>query len=375
MEGLAKHNFRFYELDILRFLAALAVLLYHYTFGATRVYGGPEFSMDKILRYGYLGVDAFFMISGYVVLLSSMHKTPKYFLISRVVRLYPAFWICCLLTFIILYFGKISGPGVPSVNFKLLAYNLTMLQGFFGKPDLNGVFWTLTYEIGFYFIILLIAAFKLWKNLLLIMLLWLGYTFIAGPHTSSNAFYFLLFPKHSCSFIAGMLFYLMRIKYAPAWKIYPLLVFCFILSIKHDIVIMQDMNDYYHDPNAYRSYIMIFTVSAFYLFFWLSAQGKLSSPKLKFTAQLGVLTYPLYLLHGFGVGAFMIWGNQVNKYVLLIAVSASMIFLSYLVYRYVEKKFQPVLKSFLLKVMEMNDKPAQPTINDKQLPRTAGTVF
>ncbi|WP_407429310.1 hypothetical protein, partial [Arcticibacter sp.] len=88
--------------------------------------------------------------------------------------------------------------------------------------------------------------------------------------------------------------------------------------------------------------------------------GKLSSPKLKFTAQLGVLTYPLYLLHGFGVGAFMMWGNQVNKYVLLLAVSAFMIFLSYVVYRYIEKKFQPVLKSLLIKLIEMNNKPAQP---------------
>lgn len=358
MDGLAKHNFRFYELDILRFLAALAVLLYHYTFAGTRTYGTPEFSMDKILRYGYLGVDAFFMISGYVVLLSSMHKTPRYFLVSRIVRLYPAFWVCCLLTFVILYFGKVGLPGMPSVDFKLLAYNLTMLQGFFGKPDLNGVFWTLTYEIGFYFIILLIAAFKLWKKLLLILFLWLSYTFIAGPNTSNSAFYFLLIPKFSCSFIAGMLFYLIRIKYAPAWKIYLLLVFCFILNIKHDIVFLQGMNDFYHDPNAYRSAIMILIISLFYLFFLLSANGKLSSSRLQFPALLGVLTYPLYLLHGFGVGALMLWGNQLNKYVLLISVSALMIFLSYLVYIYIERKFQPVLKSLVIKVIEMNDKSA-----------------
>jgi len=362
MEALGRHNFRFYELDILRFLAALAVLLYHYTFAGTRTYGTPEFSMDKVLRYGYLGVDAFFMISGYVVLLSSMHKSPRYFLVSRIVRLYPAFWVCCLLTFFILYFGKISLPGIPGVNFKLLAYNLTMLQGFFGKPDLNGVFWTLTYEIGFYFIILLIAAFKLWKNLLLIILLWLSYTFIAGPNTANNAFYFLLIPKFSCSFIAGMLFYLLRIKYAPALKIYLLLVFCFILNIKHDMVFVQNMNDFYHDPTAYRNAIMILIVSGFYLFFLLSANGKLSSPKLKFTAHLGVLTYPLYLLHGFGVGAMMVWGNRLNKYVLLIGISALMIFLSYMVYRYIEKKFQPVLKSFVIRLIEMNHKSANPVV-------------
>jgi peptidoglycan/LPS O-acetylase OafA/YrhL len=351
MKTFFRENFRFYELDIMRFLAALSVLFYHYTFGATRIYATPEFGIDKLLRYGYLGVDAFFMISGYVVLMSAMHKTPKYFFISRVVRLYPAFWISCLLTFIILYFGKIAQPGVPAVNFKLLAYNLTMLQGFFGKPDLNGVFWTLTYEIGFYFIILLIAALKLWKNLLLIILLWLGYTLMAGPDTANNAFYFLLIPKYSCCFIAGMLCYLLRIKYAAAWKIYILLTLCYLLNIKHDMVIMQNMNDYYHDANAYHHYIMIPIVTGFYIFFLLSALGKLDVPRLKYPAQLGVLTYPLYLIHGFGIGIFMLWGKQVNKYILLLTVTAFMIFLSYIIYHYVEKKFSSPFKSLITKLL------------------------
>lgn len=335
----------------MRFLAALSVLFYHYTFGATRIYATPEFGLDKILRYGYLGVDAFFMISGYVVLLSSMHKSPKYFVISRIVRLYPSFWICCLLTFIILYFGKISQPGIPVVNFKLLIYNLTMLQGFFGKPDLNGVFWTLTYEIGFYFIILIIAALKLWKNLLLIIVLWLGYTFVAGANTASNAFYFLLIPKYSCCFIAGMLFYLLRINYGPAWKIYVLLFLCYLLNIRQDIEIMQNMNGYYHDASAYKSYFMISIVTGFYIFFLLSALGKLDTPKLEYPAMLGVLTYPLYLMHGFGIGVFMILGNQVNKYILLFAVSAFMIFLSYLIYRFVELKFRMQFKALLTEMV------------------------
>lgn len=352
MKTFSGENFRFHELDIMRFLAALSVLFYHYTFFATRIHSTPEFGIDKLLRYGYLGVDAFFMISGYVVLMSSMHKSPKYFLISRLVRLYPAFWICCLFTFAILYFGKISQPGVPVVNFKLLIYNLTMLQGFFGKPDLNGVFWTLTYEIGFYFIILLIAALRLWKNLLLIIILWLGYTFIAGANTASNTFYFLLIPKYSCCFIAGMLFFLLRIKYAPAGKIYLLLLICYLLNIKHDIVIMQNMNDYYHDANAYNSYIMIAIVTGLYIFFLLSALRKLDMPNLTSLAQLGVLTYPLYLMHGFGIGAFIIWGNQINKYIVLFAVTAFMILLSYLIYRFIEKKFRNPFKSLVTKLVD-----------------------
>lgn len=174
---LQLNHSRLYELDLMRFLSAFTIMLYHYTFAASRVSGTPGFGMDKISRYAYLSVDIFFMISGYVVMLSSWNKSPKSFIVSRVARLYPAFWIVCLLTFCVIYFGKIAVPGIPAVGFKLLAYNLTMLQGFFGKPDLNAVFWTLSYEISFYFIILLIAALKLWKNLLPLIICWLAYTF------------------------------------------------------------------------------------------------------------------------------------------------------------------------------------------------------
>lgn len=356
MKGSTKDNFRFYELDVMRFLAALAVLLYHYTFGASRVFALPEFGADKLLRYGYLGVDAFFMISGYVVLMSSMHKPPKYFFISRVVRLYPAYWICCMLTFVILYFGKISQPGVPEVTFKLLAYNLTMLHGFFGKPDLNGVFWTLTYEVTFYFIILLISALKLWKSLLPIIILWLSYTLLAGPDTANNAFNFLLIPKYSCCFIAGMLFYLLRTKYTAAWKIYALLLICYLINIKHDVSIMLDMNNFYHDAGAYNEYVMIIIITVLYIFFLCSALKKLNLPTMKYIAKLGVLTYPLYLIHGFGIGIFMLWSDQINKYLLLGSTTLFMIFLSYLIYRFIEEKSRTKLKSLVNSILNFNFK-------------------
>lgn len=353
MSATPKENFRFYELDIVRFLAALAVLFYHYTFNANRLLGTPYFDIDKIMRYGYLGVDAFFMISGYVVLMSSMHKTPKYFFISRIVRLYPAYWISCLLTFAILYFGKISAPGTPPASFQLLAYNLTMLQEFFGKAHLNGVFWTLTCEISFYFIILLLSALRLWKNLLLIITVWLIYTLVAGPAAANNAFAFLLIPKYSCCFIAGMLFYLLRINYAATWKTVLLLFLCFLLNIKNDIQIMGIMNDFYHDAYAYKSYIMVAIVTGFYLFFLLSSLGKLDSPRLKYPAKLGALTYPFYLTHVFGIGVFMVFGGQVNKYVLLVATTLAALLLAAVIYKFIEKKPRAKFKALITRLTDI----------------------
>lgn len=371
MNTFQKEKSRFHELDIMRFLAALAVLFYHYTFGANRLYGTPYFGVDKVLRYGYLGVDAFFMISGYVVLMSSMHKTPRYFFISRIVRLYPAYWVSCLLTFAILYFGKISTPGAPPASFKLLAYNLTMLQGFFGKIDLNGVFWTLGYEVAFYFIIIIISALQLWKNILPIIVVWLMYTLLVGPQATNTALAFFLIPKFSCCFIAGMLFYLLRINYAAAWKISVLLFLCFLLNIKNDMLIMGKMNDYYHDANAYKSYLMVAIVTGFYILFLLSALGKLDSPRLKYPAKLGAITYSFYLTHVFGIGAFMIWGGKINKYLLLIAVTFAAILLAAVIFKYVEKNSRAKFKNLITMLI---DKAAGETILKEDLIKQKNTI-
>ena len=97
---------RYHEIGLLRFVAAFGVLLYQYVF---RGYHHDHLSpvdyplLGSIFQYGYLGVELFFIISGYVVLLSAYHKNVREFFLSRVIRLYPAFWIACTLCFIITY--------------------------------------------------------------------------------------------------------------------------------------------------------------------------------------------------------------------------------------------------------------------------------
>ncbi len=60
---------RFYEIDLLRFLAALSVVLYHYTYRgymADHYSPVPFVGIGRFTKYGYLGVELFFLISGYV---------------------------------------------------------------------------------------------------------------------------------------------------------------------------------------------------------------------------------------------------------------------------------------------------------------------
>ena len=90
-------------LDITRFLAAISVVYYHYLYRGWKIGELSDVSFsnyDGIFKYGYLGVQLFFLISGFVISLSIKKKGPIEFFIGRVVRLFPAFWFCALLTYI-----------------------------------------------------------------------------------------------------------------------------------------------------------------------------------------------------------------------------------------------------------------------------------
>src|SRR3954471_184909 len=81
---------RIAELDALRGLAALGVALFH--FSLLDPAAGPGFAI------GASGVDLFFIISGFVILMT-LERTRdwKDFLVGRFSRLYPAYWACVTL--------------------------------------------------------------------------------------------------------------------------------------------------------------------------------------------------------------------------------------------------------------------------------------
>lgn len=118
---------RYLELDALRGIAALAVVLFHFTMYR------PEAGYGFVL--GVTGVDLFFIISGFVILLS-LEKTRdwKEFLLDRFSRLYPAYWACVTLAALTALISQ--GPARDLAG-RYLA-NLTMFQLYFGAADLDG---------------------------------------------------------------------------------------------------------------------------------------------------------------------------------------------------------------------------------------------
>lgn len=144
-------------LDYARFFAALSVVLFHYFYSG--INNGKVSSIDEtwfsdIASYGHFGVQFFFIISGYVIFFSLKNKSAASFMKSRLKRLYPTYWIAIIFT---AFFSYLWGQGTDmSVTLKQVLINFTMLQQFIGVQNVDGVYWTLFYEIIFYAIVFLI---------------------------------------------------------------------------------------------------------------------------------------------------------------------------------------------------------------------------
>ncbi len=145
---------RIVELDGLRGIAALSVLLFHYTDRFPAIFGDQVMNLPHA-TYGNLGVNLFFAISGFVIFMTlERNGAPRDFVRSRFLRLFPAFWAAVLVSYVLL-----TLLGLPrwSVSAADLAINLTMLPELWHAVPVDGVYWTLQVELCFYVAMLVLS--------------------------------------------------------------------------------------------------------------------------------------------------------------------------------------------------------------------------
>ncbi|HVC96672.1 MAG TPA: acyltransferase [Pirellulales bacterium] len=145
---------RIRELDGLRALAALAVVFFHYTSRYDSLFGHSTplwFSLPR----GDLGVDCFFMLSGYVILMT-LDRTASAgdFVVGRFARLYPAYWAAMLVTFAVVTWAGLPGH---EVSLGEAVVNVTMLQQLLGARHIDSAYWSLQTELLFYGAMLVLA--------------------------------------------------------------------------------------------------------------------------------------------------------------------------------------------------------------------------
>jgi peptidoglycan/LPS O-acetylase OafA/YrhL len=128
-----------------RFGAALSVALYHLSYlwwideGVGEFHTGLAF-LHGSMRWGWIGVPVFFVLSGVVIAFSAEGKTASQMLWGRFLRLYPGAWVCATLTLAVIGWDHDGA----------LASYLRSLALYPGGPWIDAVYWTLGIEMAFY---------------------------------------------------------------------------------------------------------------------------------------------------------------------------------------------------------------------------------
>ncbi|QBE62763.1 acyltransferase family protein [Pseudoduganella lutea] len=281
------------ELDLLRFGAAISVMLFHLAFRGAAADGFSPLYYEPLaapMKYGYLGVDLFFMISGFVIMVSAQSGSIVNFISSRLSRLYPAFWICCSITFCIILLSETT---LYPAKTSAWLFNMTMMPGSFGVPFLDGSYWSLGIEIKFYVLIACIIAIGQIQRAEWFMYAWLA----AAVMNIAVPIPFLvskLILTYAPCFIAGALFYFVRQKGSTPLRWTGIAV-AWILMLQRGVDMAGEQTAHY--GVAHSAVVICFTLTAFFAMFTaISLQKTGSLAKAKWPL-LGALTYPLYLLH------------------------------------------------------------------------------
>lgn len=328
--------------NILRFLAAVFVMMYHYTFMFfQRGNSYLDFPLLKFFfHYGYLGVHLFFIISGFVITLSAENRKFKAFLISRITRLYPALWICAGLTFIS-YF--IFGQQILGETKSLLQFltNLTMVPTLFGQNIIDGSYWSLSVELKFYAfigVLLLTGLFKFLREIAI------GLSFILLP----LAFVFKMEHNHISLFLSGVIFYYI---YKNKSKLIDLISLLALLSVSIKYATSEAAGLIAGYKYNFSQITIAIYIISFYAIFYLISQNKLNFKNTKFIGILGAITYPVYLIHQ-EVGRLFFKFTEINQYsskISLLVMVSFVLTISYLINKYYEKPVQKNLKELLKK--------------------------
>ena len=142
-----------YGIDLLRFLASIAVVLFHFKYfglGAPEHRAtGPDVAFDFLPDWassGWIGVQIFFVLSGYVIAQSAIGASWHGFFMKRAIRILPALWIYATIALLV----RIASG--ESTWERLLDWFRSMVLSPKG-PYIDGVVWTLVIEAVFYAVI------------------------------------------------------------------------------------------------------------------------------------------------------------------------------------------------------------------------------
>ena len=279
------------ELDLLRFAAAAAVLVFHF-FVLLPDDTGAQHVIAAAARFGFLGVLLFFMISGFVILWTAFNRSPGQFVLARLCRLYPSYWVCVLITSGVL---ALAGGAPP---WRQIATNLTMFHHWFGFASIDEVYWTLFIELKFYGLMFILLACRQLSRIERWLAVWLGLSAVSlligfERHAAVRGLDTLVFEGDAAYFAFGCYSYLIRTqggtprRWAGFGVSAVLSVFAALKTQSHYTLSNDDGTLFVVGGMTLAACGALLAV----------ATRRWTLPETPVWYWLGSLTYPLYLLH------------------------------------------------------------------------------
>jgi peptidoglycan/LPS O-acetylase OafA/YrhL len=361
------HTKQILGLDLVRVTAALLVVLFHLGYAINVNPGGTLVTyqwIDPYVRFGWVGVEIFFVLSGFVIAYSASSSTPSNFVRSRAIRLYPSAWICASITLFTLT--------ALHVHQELMFHRyLKSMMLYLKGPFIDGSFWTLPLEIAFYVLIFALLWRKGFKHLDRLMVglgifsaadnLVVWRVLLNESHNSvaawltnhpDNLLQSLTLAQFGVFFALGSLLWLSLHEHATGLRLFGMCV----------CVAGAFPEIYRHAVETYTEYSPIRSFWIPPMLVWATSLGlivasvrynatisrALGSGGAATARKLGLMTYPLYLVHqqvGFALIAKL--KGLMGDFAAFALVLFIVIVLSFLVVTFIERPLQKRLRHLL----------------------------
>lgn len=302
-------------LDYVRFAAAALVALFHLGYwvwapfdSTARQLAGDGFLFPSLARYvssGWVGVEIFFVLSGFVISYSANGRSAAAFLKSRALRLIPAAWICATISLVLILLV------VPEASAGIASEWLRACLFWPLGPWIDGVYWTLAIEISFYSLIFLLLCCDrirwLFRLAVALTLMSTGYwlaSIMGWLPSELQAFGVsrwgeLLLIRHGSSFALGVLLWWSTTRTITIFTAGAMMlaVLGSVLEIEwsaHERA--RHIPDASPDP-ATAIFIWLTAVLGIILSIRYNRDEEGGSTSARLARKVGLATYPLYLLH------------------------------------------------------------------------------
>jgi peptidoglycan/LPS O-acetylase OafA/YrhL len=357
-------------LDALRIFACLSVILMHYEVGSRGHIPWQTFNTGEFLptwtrnpiilywtRFGYMGVDLFFLLSGAVIFKTANNRTANQFLIARIKRLFPIYLMICFPTFLIYRF---LSPA--RYSFRDALHDISFQNGFQGKPQLIAAAWTLNVEVIFYLLIAIILLFRQKieseakkPSLLNVLIFMLLINWVYGIQNLPAPLNIMGLQGYAIYFLAGAIiagFADKSQEYHPLIRVLIYLIILNSLEIQIHARLFGTLGT--QSTTLQNLSSIVVSIITFIILYIGVRFGAASTRSTRLLSKVAIATYPLYLLH-LQIGLFVItflvnhiYSNklEVGIFVILMQMflSLGLIELGNKVNKRIEKKWFPSYK-------------------------------